>query len=118
MTHNERLSSWLNPIINVLYAFSATLGGGVGLVRLNDFAHRARLVVFADILARKYHLCPCRGSPVGEYPSWCIVTGFSALMSVRLPRISTRAKPLPISLNVLRTSSNGLNHTRKCHQVT
>jgi hypothetical protein len=32
---NERLSSWLNPTINVLYAFSATLGGGVGLVRLN-----------------------------------------------------------------------------------
>jgi hypothetical protein len=29
---NGRLSSWLNPTINVLYAFSATLGGGVGLV--------------------------------------------------------------------------------------
>ena len=28
----ERLSRWLNPTINVLYAFSATLGGGVGLV--------------------------------------------------------------------------------------
>ena len=32
---NERLSSWLNPTINVLYAFSATLGKGVGLVSLN-----------------------------------------------------------------------------------
>ena len=30
--HNERLSSWLKPTINVLYAFSATLGGGIGLV--------------------------------------------------------------------------------------
>jgi hypothetical protein len=29
---SERLSSWLNPTINILYAFSATLGGGVGLV--------------------------------------------------------------------------------------
>ena len=29
---DERLSQWLNPTINVLYAFSATLGGGVGLV--------------------------------------------------------------------------------------
>ncbi|KAH9028671.1 hypothetical protein EDB85DRAFT_1867732, partial [Lactarius pseudohatsudake] len=29
---NERLSSWLNPTINVLYAFTATLGEGVGLV--------------------------------------------------------------------------------------
>ena len=32
---NQRLSSWLNPTINVLYAFSATLGEGVGLVSLN-----------------------------------------------------------------------------------
>jgi hypothetical protein len=29
---NERLSQWLNPTINVLYSFSATLGTGVGLV--------------------------------------------------------------------------------------
>ena len=29
---NERLSSWLNPTVNVLFAFSATLGEGVGLV--------------------------------------------------------------------------------------
>ena len=33
--HNERLSSWLKPTINVLYAFSATLGQGVGLVSLD-----------------------------------------------------------------------------------
>ena len=29
---DERLSQWLNPTINVLYSFSATLGTGVGLV--------------------------------------------------------------------------------------
>ncbi|KAH9014098.1 hypothetical protein EDB84DRAFT_1680234 [Lactarius hengduanensis] len=29
---DERLSRWLNPTINVLYTFSATLGEGVGLV--------------------------------------------------------------------------------------
>ncbi|KAH9175546.1 hypothetical protein EDB89DRAFT_1903675 [Lactarius sanguifluus] len=29
---DERLSSWLNPTINVLYAFTATLGEGVGLI--------------------------------------------------------------------------------------
>ncbi|KAF8270380.1 hypothetical protein EI94DRAFT_1698880 [Lactarius quietus] len=31
-SHNARLLSWLNPTINVLYAFSATLGQGVGLI--------------------------------------------------------------------------------------
>jgi hypothetical protein len=29
---DERLKNWLNPTINVLYAFSSTLAGGVGLV--------------------------------------------------------------------------------------
>jgi hypothetical protein len=32
---DERLTNWLNPTINVLYAFSSTLGQGVGLVSLN-----------------------------------------------------------------------------------
>jgi hypothetical protein len=34
-TGSERLKNWLNPTISVLYAFSATLGGGVGLVNVN-----------------------------------------------------------------------------------
>ena len=31
---DERLKKWLNPTVNVLYTFSATLGGGVGMVYL------------------------------------------------------------------------------------
>ena len=31
---DERLTKWLSPIINVLLAFSATVGEGVSLVRL------------------------------------------------------------------------------------
>jgi hypothetical protein len=31
---DERLTKWLNPTVNVLYSFSATLGGGVGMVCL------------------------------------------------------------------------------------
>src|SRR5712671_700877 len=33
-TSDDRLRNWLNPTVNVLYALSATLGGGVGLVNL------------------------------------------------------------------------------------
>jgi len=36
---DERLTKWLNPTVNVLYAFSATLGVGVGLVRLGRLPH-------------------------------------------------------------------------------
>jgi hypothetical protein len=31
---DERLTKWLIPTVNVLYAFSATLGEGLGLVNL------------------------------------------------------------------------------------
>jgi hypothetical protein len=33
----DKLLTWLNPIISVLNAFSATIGGGVGLVRPERF---------------------------------------------------------------------------------
>jgi hypothetical protein len=33
-TSDGRLNNWLNPTVNVLYTFSATLGEGVGLVSL------------------------------------------------------------------------------------
>jgi hypothetical protein len=32
---DERLRNWLDPTVNVLFTFSATLGEGVGLVYLN-----------------------------------------------------------------------------------
>ena len=32
---DEKLSSWLSPTVNVLYAFSSTIGQGVGFVSLN-----------------------------------------------------------------------------------
>jgi hypothetical protein len=32
---DERLRRWLDPTINVLYAFSSTLGQGVGLVHIS-----------------------------------------------------------------------------------
>ncbi len=37
-TSDERLKNWLNPTVNVLLAFSATLGEGVGLVSLNSLS--------------------------------------------------------------------------------
>ena len=33
---DERLKNWLNPTVNVLYTFSATLSEGVGLVSPNS----------------------------------------------------------------------------------
>ena len=66
---DERLSRWLNPTINVLYAFSATLGGGVGFVgpiHLPVSIH-ALDINSAGILARTSDICRCWGPPFGEH---------------------------------------------------
>ena len=35
---DDRLTKWVDPTVNVLFAFSATVGQGVGLVRVGIFA--------------------------------------------------------------------------------
>ncbi len=64
----ERLSRWLNPTINVLYAFSATLGEGVGLVSPIQITCIHIHTNFAGILTRKSCLCWGWDSPLGENP--------------------------------------------------
>ena len=36
---DDKLTKWVDPTVNVLYAFSATVGQGVGLVRIGIFCH-------------------------------------------------------------------------------
>jgi hypothetical protein len=40
---DDKLTRWLNPTINVLYAFSSALGAGIGLVSLTRTAPRSNL---------------------------------------------------------------------------
>jgi hypothetical protein len=42
---DERLTKWLDPTVSVLYAFSAALGGGVGLVCEHQ-RHEAFLLIY------------------------------------------------------------------------
>jgi hypothetical protein len=54
-SNDERLTKWLNPTINVLLAFSTTLGSGVSLVRMPssswNCALTARMQVFSPATA-------------------------------------------------------------------
>ena len=113
-SHNERLSSWLKPTINVLYAFSAALGQSVGLVSLNDRLYLvSALHRLTDILTRKYHLCWCRRPLLGEYPPIPCEEILMATFS-RPPRMSMRVMMhLRSSSSVSRTSSDALNPTRR-----
>ena len=68
---NERLTKWLDPTVNVLYAFSETLGEGVSLVCL-EMRVRLRCVshtYFPGILTSKSDLRWSRYSPLSAYHS-------------------------------------------------
>ena len=71
-SHDEGLSSWLRlTTINLLYALSARLGEGVGLVRLKrSNVVNLRLIIFDDILARKSDFCQCMVPPLAEHLLW------------------------------------------------
>ena len=34
---DDKLMAWLNPIVNILYIFSGTLGEGIGIVSIQSF---------------------------------------------------------------------------------
>jgi hypothetical protein len=42
-TSDERLNTWLNPIVNVLCSFSDTLGEGVGLVSITSLSDHSMI---------------------------------------------------------------------------
>ena len=68
---DERLSRWLNPTINVLYSFSATLGTGVGLVSTvqskQPFFFYPLITNFAGMVARISNILWYRGTPLGRH---------------------------------------------------
>ena len=119
-SHNEKLSSWLGPTINVLYAFSSTVGQGVGLVSLNGSTLRPTIIV--HFLSQIFSPANVISAGIGILFLVRILPNrflevFSTLKSVRLPRTSAQVKkPLPISSTGSRTSSNDSNHIQKCHQ--
>ena len=68
---DERLTKWLNPTVNVLYAFSKTLGEGVSLVCpvIPECPRSLFPYYFIGIFARESNLCRNRNSPSSAYPS-------------------------------------------------
>ena len=41
---DDRLTKWVAPTVNVLYSFSATIGGGIGLVNIKMFPREELLL--------------------------------------------------------------------------
>ena len=120
-SHNKRLSSWLDPTINILYAFSSTVVQGVGLVSLNwSPMSTVCLYLFLQIFS------PAQVISAGVGVLFLVkiilvtfVQGFLTVMYVRQPRMSRQVKKHSlISSSASSTSSNGSKLTQKCHQLT
>ena len=121
-SNEERLRSWLNPTINVLYGFSSILGQGVSLVSLNPLLYLLRI-------------CDPIGIPQVFSPANVIFSGIGVLLMVniifdlsllviitvaflRRLKMSTRAKMCSLTSSCASSVfSNVSNHTRKCHRL-
>ena len=77
---DDGLTNWVTPTVNVLYSFSATLGGVVGLVNIAYF-----LIILSNLMF-KFQAFP---------PANIIFTGISVLLLVRVFRGSL-ARPILI----------------------
>ena len=121
---DERLSQWLNPTINVLYSFSATIGAGVGLVsavkRQVNLSLFSLITNFAGILPRIRYLLWYWGTPPGECRLWSLCGGDSHYdVYLRRPKMSNRAKThSSISSSAWRTSSSALRLIPQCRRQT
>jgi hypothetical protein len=67
---DERWTKWLDPTVNVLYAFSGVLGAGASLVCFStSTCLRSALLYFvAAIPPCERHLCRSRRPPFSVYP--------------------------------------------------
>src|SRR5712691_7894938 len=68
-SNNERLRNWLDPTVNVLFAFSATLGEGIGMVVPPKFLSHRNLCsdcYSPGVLTCKTDLCRDRCPSLGD----------------------------------------------------
>ena len=64
----DGLTKWVTPTVNVLYSFSSTIGGGLGLVNITLFPHVrfGSNICFSGIPFRERNICGHWCSPFGR----------------------------------------------------
>ena len=119
---DERLSRWLSPTINVLYAFSATLGQGIGLVGpiQSTFLHPPLSTNFPGVLARKRDLLRYWSPPLREHPPQSLSRSYyHTEVCNRQQRMLKQAKvPSSIYSGASRTSSSASSPIPQCLRQT
>ena len=90
---DERLKDWINPTINVLYAFSAALGGGVGLVNVITTVGDIALIPILQVFPAANAICAGAGVLLSVSALVCSLVPALVTSGVhRQPRTSKQAK--------------------------
>ena len=116
---DERLKNWLNPTISVLYAFSATLGAGVGLVNINISVAVIALISFWQVFPPANAIFVGAGvlllvSSLVCFLVWALVTSEAH----RRPRTSKQDRmSLLTSSSASKISFEDLKFTPMSHQL-
>jgi hypothetical protein len=117
---DDGLTKWITPTVDVLYSFSATLGGAVGLVNIRIFPY--------DIFQSNIYLSGIPTSKHNFYGDWrsspgpCLsrfpCTTYFNTVTLRRLKMSALAKTnLLTSLTASKDFSNGLRFTLASHQL-
>ena len=115
-TGDERWTKWLDPMVNVLFAFSATLGSGVGLVCLWACAYLKLAFLF---ILQVFSPANVAFAGIGVLLSVCIlnnlVCDIVTQLFLRQPKMLGQAKsPSWTSSSALKCSSDVSRCTQKC----
>ena len=117
----DGLTNWVTPTVNVLYSFSATLGGVVGLVNIRTFPYHIvqSNIYLSGIPASEHNFYRDWRSSSGPCLSWVPCgTYFNSILTLRRPKMSAPAETSSsTSLIALKDFSNGLRFTLALHRL-
>ena len=118
---DDRLTKWVAPTINVLYSFSATLGGGVGIVNIRMFPREK----ITDLILAFQAFPPANTifAGIGVLLLVSVFHGFRLLLILtrmtprRLKMLVLAKTSLSNSLTTLSVSSSGFRFTLGLHRL-
>jgi hypothetical protein len=117
---DDGLTKWVTPTVNVLYSFSGTLGGVVGLVNITIFPyHIVQSNIYLPGIPTSEHnfygdWCSSPGPCLSRFPC---TTYFNTLTLRRLKMSALAVTSLSTSLAASRDFSNGLRFTLASHRL-
>lgn len=90
---NERLRTWLGPVVNVMYAFSATLGRGISPVTINPtFGHLTLTPILQRVTPTKAFFAGVGALFTVSDPAYSLVQALVTSRALRQLKMNLKAR--------------------------